>query len=67
MRPVPATLRAGDLDAARALREAVYALAHDQMAGRALSPPALAIVNALAAAPDPAPVCRRWPRGLGRR
>jgi predicted RNA-binding Zn ribbon-like protein len=55
VRPVPTTVQAGDLDAARALREAIYALAHDRIAGRPLSRASVATLNALAANPDPAP------------
>lgn len=55
VRPVPATLRAEDLDAARALRESIYVLAHDRIAGRTLSRASLAMLNAIAANPAPAP------------
>jgi predicted RNA-binding Zn ribbon-like protein len=55
VRPVPTRLRADDLDRARALREAIYVLAHDRIAGRTLSRAAVATLNAIAAAPDPAP------------
>ena len=44
-----------DLGAARALREAIYVVVHDRIAGRGLTPGAVSTVNALAAHPDPAP------------
>jgi predicted RNA-binding Zn ribbon-like protein len=53
--PVPATARPEDVDAARALREGIYVLAHDRMAGRPLTESPLATLNAIAAHPDPAP------------
>lgn len=55
VRPVPTTLRAENLDAARALRESIYALAHDRIAGRTLSQAPVATLNAIAAVPAPAP------------
>jgi predicted RNA-binding Zn ribbon-like protein len=55
VRPVPTTLSAEDLDAARALRESIYVLAHDRIAGRSLSRASLVTLNAIAADPDPAP------------
>jgi predicted RNA-binding Zn ribbon-like protein len=44
-----------DLRRARELREAIYGLVHDRIAGRALAKRHLATVNALAARPDPVP------------
>jgi predicted RNA-binding Zn ribbon-like protein len=55
VRPVPAAVRDEDVAAARALREAIYVLAHDRMAGRTLSETAVATLNASAAHPDPVP------------
>jgi predicted RNA-binding Zn ribbon-like protein len=55
VRPVPTAPASEDLDAARALREAIYSLAHDRIAGRPLSPASLETLNAIAAHPDPAP------------
>ena len=55
VRPVPAELVIEDLDCARALRESIYALAHDRIAERPLSPQNAATLNAIAANPDPAP------------
>jgi predicted RNA-binding Zn ribbon-like protein len=55
VRPVPTTPGERELHAARALRESIYALVHDRIAGRRLSPARLATLNAIAAHPDPAP------------
>lgn len=55
MPPLQAPPRTEDLDAARALRESIYALTHDRIAGRPLSPAPAATLNAIAAQPDPAP------------
>jgi predicted RNA-binding Zn ribbon-like protein len=58
VRPVPAAVTEEGLGATRALREAIYRLAHARMAG---TPPAaddLAVLNAAAAAPAPAPQLR---------
>jgi predicted RNA-binding Zn ribbon-like protein len=55
VRPVPTALGMEDLVAARALRESIYALAHDRIAGRTFSPAHAATLNAIAAHPDPAP------------
>jgi predicted RNA-binding Zn ribbon-like protein len=55
VRPTPAALHEDDLDTARRLREAIYALVHDRLAGRALTAAHIATVNAIAAHPDPAP------------
>jgi predicted RNA-binding Zn ribbon-like protein len=55
VRPVPTTVRAEDLEAARELRESIYALAHDCIAGRTPSRARVATLNAIAADPDPAP------------
>lgn len=55
MRPVPAELGIEDLECARAVRESIYALAHDRIAGRPLSSHNAATLNAIAAHPDPAP------------
>jgi predicted RNA-binding Zn ribbon-like protein len=53
VQPVPTALRAEDVHQARALREAIYGLVNDLLAGRDLAEPRLATVNALAAHPDP--------------
>jgi predicted RNA-binding Zn ribbon-like protein len=53
--PAPATVRDRDLHRARELREAIYGLAHDLLAGRVLAEPHVATINALAAPPDPVP------------
>lgn len=55
VRPVPTAVHDDDLNATRALREAIYELAHDRIAGRALSDAAVATLNAMAAHPDPVP------------
>jgi predicted RNA-binding Zn ribbon-like protein len=55
VRPLPSTLQTDDLDAARELRESIYVLTHDRIAGRRLSPAPVATLNALAAESDPAP------------
>jgi predicted RNA-binding Zn ribbon-like protein len=55
IRPAPAELDARDLDTARRLRESIYALAHDRIAGRMLASASLATVNKIAASPDAAP------------
>jgi predicted RNA-binding Zn ribbon-like protein len=55
VRPVPAELGMEDLDCARAVRESIYALAHDRIAGRPFSSQNAATLNAVAAHPDPAP------------
>jgi predicted RNA-binding Zn ribbon-like protein len=55
VRPVPAVVRDRDVRAARTLREAIYAVAHDRIAGRPLDEELLATINATAARPDPAP------------
>ena len=55
VRPVPAELGMEELDGARALRESIYALAHDRIAGRPLSSQNATTLNAIAAHPDPAP------------
>jgi predicted RNA-binding Zn ribbon-like protein len=55
VQPVPGSLQTADLDAARALRESIYALVHDRIAGRAPSRAPAAVLNAVAAHPDPAP------------
>ena len=55
VRPVPAAAHDHDLNAARALREAIYELVHDRIAGRALSAAAVATLNAMASPPDPVP------------
>jgi predicted RNA-binding Zn ribbon-like protein len=55
VRPVPTALGDDDLQTARRLREAIYALAHDRLAGRDLSAAHIATVNAVAAHPDPIP------------
>jgi predicted RNA-binding Zn ribbon-like protein len=55
VRPVPTVVRDRDLRAARELREAIYVLAHDRIAGRALAEERLATLNAHAARPDPSP------------
>jgi predicted RNA-binding Zn ribbon-like protein len=59
VRPVPDRPSAEDLNAARALRECIYVLAHDRMAGRPLSAAPIATLNAIAARPDPAPALTR--------
>jgi predicted RNA-binding Zn ribbon-like protein len=53
--PAPRAASDRDLRRARELREAIYGLVHDRIAGRALGKPHLATVNALAASPDPVP------------
>lgn len=55
VRPVPAKLRQDDVDSARLLREAIYALVHDRIEGRPLAGESVATINAIAARPDPAP------------
>lgn len=55
VRPVPTALGIDDLHAARALRESIYALAHDRIAGRLHSARDAATLNAIAAHPDPIP------------
>jgi predicted RNA-binding Zn ribbon-like protein len=55
VRPVPTAAHDHDLNAARALREAIYELVHDRIAGRALSAAAVATLNAMASPPDPVP------------
>jgi predicted RNA-binding Zn ribbon-like protein len=55
VRPVPIAPRTEHLEAARALRESIYALAHDRIAGRPPSPAPSATLNAIAGSPDPAP------------
>ncbi len=55
VRPAPTTVQDADLDAVRALRESIYALVHDRIAGRPLSEVAVATLNAIAAHPDPVP------------
>ena len=55
VRPVPTSLDTADVEAARALRESIYALAHDRIAGRRPSRAHTATLNAAAAQPDPAP------------
>jgi predicted RNA-binding Zn ribbon-like protein len=59
VRPAPATVRRADLDAALALREAIYSLVHDRIGGRPLAAAPLATINAIAARPDPAPALLR--------
>jgi predicted RNA-binding Zn ribbon-like protein len=55
VQPVPRAVREQDLNQARELREAIYGLVHDRLAGRALARPHVATINALAARPDPVP------------
>ena len=55
VRPVPTVVRDRDVRAARALREAIFALAHDRIAGRPLAEERLATLNATAERPAPAP------------
>jgi predicted RNA-binding Zn ribbon-like protein len=55
VQPVPRAVREQDLNQARELREAIYGLVHDRLAGRALARPHVATINALAAHPDPVP------------
>jgi len=59
VRPVPAVVRDRDLRLARELRDAIYELAHDRIAGRPLSDRRLATLNAHAARPDPSPALGR--------
>jgi predicted RNA-binding Zn ribbon-like protein len=53
--PAPRAASDGDLHQARELREAIYGLVHDRLAGRALAEPHVATINALAARADPVP------------
>jgi predicted RNA-binding Zn ribbon-like protein len=53
--PAPRAASDHDLREARELREAIYGLVHDRIAGRALARRHVATVNALAARPDPVP------------
>jgi predicted RNA-binding Zn ribbon-like protein len=55
VQPVPRAVHDRDLDQARELREAIYGLVHDRLAGRALAERHVATINALAAHPDPVP------------
>jgi predicted RNA-binding Zn ribbon-like protein len=55
VQPVPRAVRDQDLQQARELREAIYGLVHDRLAGRALAKRHLATINALAAHPDSVP------------
>jgi predicted RNA-binding Zn ribbon-like protein len=55
VRPPPGAVRYEDLHRARELREAIYGLVHDRLAGRALARSHVATLNALAARPDAAP------------
>jgi predicted RNA-binding Zn ribbon-like protein len=55
VRPAPRAVRDEELHRARELREAIYGLAHDRLAGRALARSRVATLNALAARPDPVP------------
>jgi predicted RNA-binding Zn ribbon-like protein len=55
VRPAPRSVADGDLLQARDLREAIYGLVHDRLAGRALTKRHVATLNALAACPDPVP------------
>jgi predicted RNA-binding Zn ribbon-like protein len=55
VQPVPGAVSEQDLNQARELREAIYGLVHDRLAGRALARPHVATINALAAHPDPVP------------
>lgn len=55
VRPAPATVSDEALHTARMLREAIYALVHDRLAGRTLAQAHVATVNAVAAHPDPVP------------
>ena len=55
VRPPLRAVRDEDLHRARELREAIYGLVHDRLAGRALARSHVATLNALAARPDAAP------------
>jgi predicted RNA-binding Zn ribbon-like protein len=55
VQPAPRAASDEDLRRARELREAIYGLVHDRIAGRPLGKPRLATVNALATRPDPVP------------
>jgi predicted RNA-binding Zn ribbon-like protein len=55
VRPAPATVSDEAVRTARLLRESIYALVHDCLAGRALAQSHVATVNAVARRPDPVP------------
>lgn len=54
IRPAPVASDV-DLHSARLLRESIYAVTHDRLAGRTLARRQIATINAAAARPDPVP------------
>ena len=55
IRPAPVDISEADVCSARQLRESIYAVAHDRLAGRSLGRAQVATINAAAARPDPVP------------
>jgi predicted RNA-binding Zn ribbon-like protein len=55
IRPAPVAMSDADVRSARLLRESIYSVTHDHLAGRPLARAQVATINAAAARPDPVP------------